>query len=62
MSVNNIEVCPHCDKKMDLKNAPYKQNGEYIGDFEAYVCPSCGRVYYTDKGYAEMSPFLMRKK
>ncbi len=62
MEINNVKVCPHCNIDMQLKNAPYHQNNEYIGDFEAYVCPSCHRIYYTSKGFSDMGSVLMRKK
>jgi uncharacterized protein with PIN domain len=47
---------------MELKTAPYEQNNVTIGEFEAYVCPNCGRVFYTDKGYEEINKFSMKKK
>lgn len=62
MTVNNIEICPHCNIKMDLKDAPYDDNGKIIGNFEAYVCPSCNRVFYTDNGYKELTKHIMKKK
>ena len=62
MSVNNITVCPHCNLDMELKMAPYEKDGVTVGNFEAYVCPNCGRVFYTDKGYEELNKFTMKKK
>jgi uncharacterized protein with PIN domain len=47
---------------MELKTAPYEQNNVTIGEFEAYVCPNCGRVFYTDKGYEGINKFSMKKK
>ena len=41
---------------------PYEQNNVTLGEFEAYVCPNCGRVFYTDKGYEEINKFSMKKK
>ncbi|MEM0139607.1 MAG: hypothetical protein QXZ44_03230 [Ferroplasma sp.] len=60
--MNNIKVCPHCELEMELKEAPYMEGDKKIGDFEAYVCPNCGRVFYTSNGYAELNKFIMKKK
>ena len=62
MSINNITVCPHCNLDMELKSAPYEQKNVTLGEFEAYVCPNCGRVFYTDKGYEGINKFSMKKK
>ena len=62
MSINNITVCPHCNLDMELKMAPFEREGVIIGNFEAYVCPNCGRVFYTDNGYNELNKFTMKKK
>ena len=62
MSVNNITVCPHCNLNMELKMAPFERDGVIIGNFEAYVCPNCGRAFYTDNGYQELNKFTMKKK
>jgi uncharacterized protein with PIN domain len=62
MSINNITVCPHCNLDMELKMAPFERDGAIIGNFEAYVCPNCGRVFYTDNGYNELNKFTMKKK
>ena len=62
MSINNITVCPHCNLDMELKMAPFERDGVTIGNFEAYVCPNCGRVFYTDNGYNELHKFTMKKK
>ncbi len=62
MTINNITVCPHCNLNMELKMAPFERDGVAIGNFEAYVCPNCGRVFYTDNGYNELNKFTMKKK
>ncbi len=62
MSINNITVCPHCNLDMELKMAPFERDGATIGNFEAYVCSNCGRVFYTDNGYNELNKFTMKKK
>ena len=62
MSINNITVCPHCNLDMELRMAPFERDGIIIGNFEAYVCPNCGRVFYTDNGYNELNKFTMKKK
>ena len=62
MSVNNITVCPHCNLNMELKMAPFERDGIALGSFEAYVCPNCGRAFYTDNGYQELNKFTMKKK
>ena len=48
MSINNITVCPHCNLDMELKTAPYEQNNVTLGEFEAYVCPNCGRISWKE--------------
>ena len=62
MSINNITVCRHCNLDMELKMAPFEMDGVTIGNFEAYVCPNCGRVFYSDNGYNELNKFTMKKK
>ena len=62
MSINNITVCPHCNLNMELKMAPFERDRVAIGNFEAYVCPNCGRIFYTDNGYNELNKFTMKKK
>ena len=29
--------------------APYEKDGVIVGDFEAYVCPNCGRIGFSSK-------------
>lgn len=62
MSVNNVTVCPHCNLDMELKMAPYSIGETKVGEFEAYVCPNCGRAFYTDNGYSEINKFTMKRK
>lgn len=43
--------CPRCLTSLQKKNAPFKMYGEYVGNFESYVCPMCNYSALTESGY-----------
>ena len=34
---------------MELSDAPYTYKDCHIGSFEAYICPECQSIYYTEE-------------
>jgi hypothetical protein len=39
---------------MEMGTAPFRFHGSYVGKFEAYVCPRCKRVYFTENAYNDV--------
>ena len=54
MSEGNITECPNCGSRMELKEAPFRYHGSYIGNFEAYVCGVCHHIYFTENAKKEI--------
>ena len=50
----NINECPNCGGTMRLKNAPFRYHGDYIGNFEAFVCSICHHMYFTENAKDEI--------
>ena len=44
----NINECPNCGGRMQFKNAPFRYHGDYIGNFEAFLCGVCHHFYFTE--------------
>ena len=62
MSEGNITECPNCGSRMELKEAPFRYHGSYIGNFEAYVCGVCHHIYFTENAKKEiMEVHLIQK-
>lgn len=43
--------CPKCFISLKKTMAPFKMYGEYVGNFESYVCPMCNYSALTESGY-----------
>ncbi|AAT43519.1 DUF7479 domain-containing protein [Picrophilus oshimae] len=58
----DVKVCPHCNINMELKNAPFIYKGTSLGDYEAYVCPNCGRAFFTEESYKTITKYIVKRK
>jgi len=47
--------CPKCLSALKKAKAPFKIHGEFVGNFESYVCPICNYSALTENGYDEAS-------
>ncbi|MCE2507420.1 MAG: IS1 family transposase [Nitrosopumilaceae archaeon] len=43
--------CPRCFISLKKDNTPFKMYGEFVGNFESYVCPMCNYSVLTENGY-----------
>ncbi len=54
MVSGNVDECPYCHSEMRRGLAPFHFHGSYIGQFEAYICNFCHRVFFTERAYHEI--------
>ena len=43
--------CPRCETALSKDQAPFYLHGEYVGNFESYVCSMCHYSALTEDGY-----------
>ena len=47
--------CPRCETPLQKGRAPFILHGEYVGNFDSFVCPICNYSMLTSSGYIEVT-------